>query len=54
VSESSPVQKRWFELLDGALDVFQRSIATLQYVIEDSLQQVWICCSLICRVGTTR
>ncbi len=41
VSESSPMQKRWFELLDSALSVFDRSIATLQYVIEDSLQQVW-------------
>ena len=41
VSESSPMQKRWFELLDSALGVFDRSIATLQYVIEDSLQQVW-------------
>ncbi len=41
VSESSPVQKRWFELLDSSLGVFQRSIATLQYVIEDSLQRVW-------------
>jgi len=41
VSESSPIQKRWFELLDSALGVFHRSIATLQYVIEDSLQLVW-------------
>ncbi|MEA1949765.1 MAG: hypothetical protein U9N87_00150, partial [Planctomycetota bacterium] len=37
----SNVQKRWFELLDTAFGVFNRSIASLQYVIEESMQRVW-------------
>lgn len=41
VSEFSSTQKQWFELLDSALGVFCRSIASLQYIIEDSLKQVW-------------
>lgn len=40
VCEGSSVQKRWFELVDGALGVFNGSIASLQYVIEDSMQDV--------------
>ncbi|MCA9125639.1 MAG: DEAD/DEAH box helicase [Planctomycetales bacterium] len=40
VCEGSAVQKRWFDLVDGALGVFNRSIASLQYVIEDAMQDV--------------
>jgi ATP-dependent helicase HepA len=36
-----PIQKGWFDLLESALGVFHRSIATLQYVVEDSLRLVW-------------
>ena len=41
VCGGSNVHKRWFELLDSALGVFDRSIASLQYVIEESMQRVW-------------
>lgn len=41
VCDGSAVQKRWFDLVDGALGVFTRSIASLQYVIEDSMQSVF-------------
>ena len=40
VCDGSNVQKRWFDLVDGALSVFTRSIASLQYVIEDAMQDV--------------
>lgn len=40
VCEGSSVQKNWFELVDGALGVFSRSIASLQYVIEGTMEQV--------------
>jgi ATP-dependent helicase HepA len=41
VCDGSAVQKRWFDLVDGALGVFIRSIASLQYVIENSMQSVF-------------
>lgn len=41
VCDGSAVQKRWFDLVDGALGVFTRSIASLQYVIDDSMQSVF-------------
>ena len=41
VCDGSAVQKRWFDLIDGALGVFTRSIASLQYVIEDSMRSVF-------------
>ena len=40
VCDGSNVQKRWFDLVDGALGVFNRSIASLQYVIEDTMREV--------------
>jgi len=40
VCDGSRVQKRWFDLVDGGLGVFGRSIASLQYVIEDAMQQI--------------
>ena len=41
VCEGSSVQKRWFDLVDSALGVFDRSIASLQYVIEDEMHEVF-------------
>ncbi len=41
VCDGSAVQKRWFDLIDGALGVFTSSIASLQYVIDDSMQSVF-------------
>ena len=41
VSSASRVQKSWFKLVSNALGVFDRSIATLQYLIEDELTRVW-------------
>jgi len=41
VCDGSAVQKRWLDLVDGALGVFNRSIASLQYVIEDSMRSVF-------------
>lgn len=41
VSSDSRVQKKWFKLVNSALGVFDRSIATLQYLIEDELTRVW-------------
>jgi len=40
VCDGSRVQKRWFDLIDGGLGVFNRSIASLQYVIEDVMMRV--------------
>ena len=40
VCDGSNVQKRWFDLVEGVLGVFSRSIASLQYAIEDAMQQV--------------
>lgn len=42
VCDGSTVQKRWFDLVDGALDVFERSIASLQYIIEDSINDAFV------------
>ncbi len=39
--DGAAVQKRWFDLIDGALGVFARSIASLQYVIDESMQSVF-------------
>jgi ATP-dependent helicase HepA len=41
VCDGSAVQQRWFDLVDGALGVFARSIASLQYVIEDSMRSIF-------------
>ncbi|MCG6157713.1 protein DpdE [Rubinisphaera margarita] len=41
VCDGSAIQKRWFDLVDGALGVFTRSIASLQYVIEGSMRSVF-------------
>jgi len=41
VCGGSSVQQNWFHLLDDALGVFQRSIASLQYVIDKEMQKVW-------------
>lgn len=41
VCGGSRVQKQWFELLDSGLGVFNRSIASLQYVLDESMQRVW-------------
>jgi ATP-dependent helicase HepA len=40
ISKGSNIQKRWFELVDSTLGAFKRSIASLQYVIEEALQTV--------------
>ncbi|TWT52263.1 RNA polymerase-associated protein RapA [Allorhodopirellula solitaria] len=40
VCDGSRVQKRWFDLVDGGLGVFHRSIASLQYVIEDVMRRI--------------
>ena len=37
----SPVQNAWFDLLASGLCVFDRSVASLQYVIEESMRQLW-------------
>lgn len=41
LASGSAMQSEWFRCLDEALQVFQRSIASLQYVIEAEFQQVW-------------
>ena len=41
VCSGSKTQNAWFELLESALSVFNRSIASLQYVIDDSMQHLW-------------
>lgn len=41
VASGSATQTAWFRCLDEALQVFGRSIASLQYVIESEFQQVW-------------
>jgi ATP-dependent helicase HepA len=41
LSLSSRVQRSWFELINKVLKVFDRSVTTLQYVIEDELVQIW-------------
>ena len=39
--EHSDVQNLWFQTLDAALQVFSRSVASLQYVIEAEFSRVW-------------
>jgi ATP-dependent helicase HepA len=41
VSAVSKVQQKWFELVCNSLAIFDRSIATLQYVVEDELSRLW-------------
>lgn len=40
VDEDSKYQSSWFRVLDKALDVFGRSISSLQYLIEAQIQQL--------------
>ncbi len=41
LSLASRIQQNWFELVNKTLGVFKRSIAILQYVIEDELIRIW-------------
>ncbi|MBN71128.1 MAG: hypothetical protein CME32_17820 [Gimesia sp.] len=41
VSGGSNVQKKWFDFLDSGLNVFNHSIASLQYVIEEVMHNIW-------------
>jgi ATP-dependent helicase HepA len=41
VCSGSRVQHAWFDLLESSLAVFDRSIASLQYVIEEAMQNLW-------------
>lgn len=41
VAQQSTLQRSWFECLDQALKVFDRSVASLQYVIEEEFSRVW-------------
>lgn len=41
VCAGSAVQERWFDLVDHSLGVFTRSISSLQYVIEEAMQDVF-------------
>lgn len=40
VDEGSKYQLNWFSVLDNALGVFGRSISSLQYLVEDQMQQL--------------
>lgn len=40
LDEGSKYQKNWLSLLDSALGVFDRSISSLQYLVDDQLQQI--------------
>ncbi len=40
IDTSSKYQSHWYSLLNDALDVFGRSISSLQYLIEDQMQQL--------------
>jgi ATP-dependent helicase HepA len=40
LDEGSKYQKNWVSLLDSALGVFDRSISSLQYLVDDQLQQI--------------
>lgn len=40
LDEGSKYQKNWFSLLDSALRVFDRSISSLQYLVDDQLRQI--------------
>lgn len=41
VCSGATVQNAWFDLLNNALAVFNRSVASLQYVVEESMQKLW-------------
>lgn len=41
LSEQSELQNLWFQTLDSALQVFNRSVASLQYAIEAEFSRVW-------------
>ena len=41
VCGGSNIQLRWLELLDDAIGVFKQSIASLQYVIDEAIKQLW-------------
>ena len=40
LDEGSKYQKHWLSLLDSALGVFDRSISSLQYLVDDQLQNI--------------
>lgn len=40
LDEGSKYQLNWFSVLDNALGVFDRSISSLQYLVEDQIQQL--------------
>ncbi len=40
VCDGSKVQRNWFDFLDFGLDVFNRSITSLQYLVDDIMRQV--------------
>lgn len=40
VDEGSKYQLNWFSVLDNALGVFSRSISSLQYLVEEQIQQL--------------
>jgi ATP-dependent helicase HepA len=39
--DNSDILAAWFDLLDSGLGVFQRSIASLQYVVDETLAEIW-------------
>ena len=41
VGEDSPTEIAWFRLLDGAFGVFDRSVAALQYLTDESMRDIW-------------
>ena len=41
VTADSPLQRQWNHFLDKGLGVFNESIASLQYLIEDQLRTLW-------------
>lgn len=41
VCSASRVQNAWLDLLESGLAVFDRSVASLQYVIEEEMQHLW-------------
>jgi len=40
--DGSNVQKQWYDLVERSLGVFHSSIASLQYVIEDTMQEILV------------
>lgn len=39
--EGNPLQETWLRLVGEALGVFSRSIATLQYIVDSEMTQIW-------------